>query len=340
MDSPTDAPSSTSMRNFTSRPFVQPRVVLSQCLELEACRHDGQRIRNSFVNRLLDHVEVVPVCPEVAIGLGTPRDTIRLVDEGGNTRLVQPKTERNLTEAMTRFAHQFLETLGPVDGFVLKSGSPSCGTKNIKVYARAERSPSLRTESGLFARHVLERFDHLAVEDEGRLRNFDLRHHFLTQLYSLAELRALGDEPSIAGLIDMQRRYKHLLLLYDEPRMRELGKIVANHQGLEPQEAYQRYRETFCGALSKIPDRKAHSNVLMHMYGHFKDRVSDAERGEFFQMLEEVRDHHLPLNALLTVIRTWCARFQYHYLADQSYLEPYPRALLVMRDSGKGVDAF
>jgi uncharacterized protein YbgA (DUF1722 family) len=74
------------------------------------------------------------------------------------------------------------------------------------------------------------------------------------------------------------------------------------------------------------------------MYGHFKERLSPAETHEFLSMLDEYRDHRLPLHALLTVVRSWCSRFEYAYFADQSLLEPYPRELVQMRDSGKGVD--
>ncbi len=322
---------------FTARSFARPRIVLSQCLELEACRYDGQRIRDSFVAHLMDHVDVVPVCPEVEIGLGTPRDTIRLVDDDGRARLVQPTTGRDLTDAMKSFATAFLDSLGGVDGFVLKSSSPTCGTSQVKVYARAERSPTVRRDSGLFAREILSRFPHLSVEDEGRLRNFDIRHHYLTRLFSLADLRALGDHPRSADLVDFHRRYKHLLFLYDEPGMRELGRIVANADGLDDAPRMARYADRFRTALAREPRRKAHVNVLMHIYGHFKNRLPDPERHEFLQILDEFRDHHLTLRGPLSVIRAWTARFEYDYMADQAYLEPYPRALLLTRDSGKGV---
>lgn len=327
-----------STPSVVDRQFCRPRIVVSQCLELEACRHDGQRIRNSLVRQLLGAVDVVPVCPEVEIGLGTPRDTIRLVDRGGATRLVQPSTDRDLTERMDNFAADFLNRLGPVDGFVLKSGSPSCGTASIKVYGRAARSPAVRTESGMFARQVLERFDHLAVETEGRLRDFDLRHHFLTRLWSLADLRRLGEGPTMAGLVAFQRRYKYLLMLYDEQSMRSLGRLVANQEGLDPDDLYCRYAELFRRAIHRDPNRQAHFNVMEHIYGHFRGRLSDSERHEFLSIVAQVRDHHLPLTAPLSIIRSWCARFDEHYIADQIYLQPYPHELWSVRDSGKAVE--
>lgn len=330
--------SATSSGRYTGRHFERPRVVLSQCLELEACRHDGQRIRNSFVAHLMDFVDVLPTCPEVAIGLGTPRPTIRMVARGDQTTLIQPSTERDLTEKMENFARQFLDGLGPVDGFVLKSGSPSCGTANVAVYQKAERSPTIRREPGIFARQVLAKFEDLAIEDEGRLRNFYIRHHFLTRLFSLTALRHLGQSPTMAALIDFHRRHKHLLLLYDEPGLRQLGRIVANADGHPPDEVFARYAPRFRQALAEPPERDAHPNVLHHIYGHFKKRLEARERHEFLEMVEEMRDHHLTLSSLLSVIRTWSARFDYAYMADQAYLEPYPRKLMLLRDSGKGIE--
>lgn len=324
--------------HYTDREFPRPRVVLSKCLELEPVRYNGQRIPDQFVRQLMDWVELVPVCPEVGIGLGVPRDTIRMVDRDGETRLMQPSTEEDLTEQMRKFTADFLDSLGPVDGFVLKNGSPTCGTSNVKVYGAMENAPGVRKEPGMFAAEVLEEFGHLAVEDEGRLRNYPIRHHFLTQLFAFTELRELGDSPTMAKLVDFQRRYKHLLYLYDEPRQRTLGRVVANHEGLAVDEVWERYAEVFREALSDSPSRKAHINALTHMYGHFKDKLPQAERKEFLRMLDEFRNHHLTLNAPISIIRSWCARHEYDYLADQAYLEPYPRELVQMRDSGKGLD--
>lgn len=327
-----------SQTHYTRRSFPTPNVVLSKCLEVAPCRHDGQVIRNSFVERLSQFVELMPVCPEVEIGLGTPRDSIRMVDDAGTTRLVQPSTDKDLTEKMRKFSKAYLEGLEAVDGFVLKSGSPTCGTANVKVYERAERSPPRRVEPGLFARRVQEQFEGTAIEDEGRLRNFYIRHHFLTRLYAYTELRKLGENPSMGDIVDFQRRQKHLLLLYDEPGLRELGRITANPDGLDVDEVYSRYAARFRKALQNEPNRRAHINVLSHIYGHFKDQISDTEAREFRELLGEIRDHQLTLNAPISVIRTWCARFEYQYMADQTYLEPYPRGLFEMRDSGKGFD--
>lgn len=172
---------------------LRPRLVVSQCLELEACRYNGVSIRAPWVRRLEPFVELIPVCPEVAIGLGVPRDPVRLVSLGATTQMVQPSTGRDLTAPMTTFARDFLDRVEPVDGFLLKSRSPSCGIEDTKLYTAAEEPEPAGKGAGLFAAAVLERFGDRAIEDEARLEDRDVRHRFLVQLFTLARLRWRGE---------------------------------------------------------------------------------------------------------------------------------------------------
>lgn len=144
----------------------KPRVVVSQCLGLAPCRYDGAIIRSTAAVRLAGEVEFLPVCPEMAIGLGCPRDPIRVVAGGGERRLVQPATGRDVSAAMRGFAQRFLDAAGPVDGFLLKARSPSCGIRDVKGYDGPEGEAFRREGPGFFAEAVLARFPVAAVEDE------------------------------------------------------------------------------------------------------------------------------------------------------------------------------
>ncbi len=86
-------------------------------------------------------VTFIPVCPEVEIGLGVPRETIRIVEENGLNKLVQPSTREDLTENMEQFSNAFLQTLFEVDGFILKNRSPSYGTFYVEIYSSFEKGP-------------------------------------------------------------------------------------------------------------------------------------------------------------------------------------------------------
>ena len=135
-------------------------------------------IRASLREKLEPLVELRPICPELEIGLGVPRDPVVLERGKAGTRMVQPSTGRDLTEAMHAFSARFLDALGDVDGFILKSRSPSCAVRDY------EDGP------GLFAAHVLERFPHAPVEDETRLADEAVRRDFLDQVFAAASARA------------------------------------------------------------------------------------------------------------------------------------------------------
>jgi uncharacterized protein YbbK (DUF523 family) len=191
-----DPPSRYAAARLVST-MPRPILVLSRCLELDACRYNGEMIRAPFVARLLPFVDVKPVCPEVEIGLGVPRDPIRLIGRGAGLRLVQPSSDRDLTGEMVRFVTRFLDALDEADGFVLKARSPSCGIAHTKIYAATLDTDPTDTGAGLFGAAVLARFPHAAVEDEVGLAEPERRHRFLVKLFESARRRC--DERGAPG---------------------------------------------------------------------------------------------------------------------------------------------
>lgn len=307
--------------------YPLPRVVVSECLGFSACRHNGQIIRDDFTSQLGNYVEFVKICPEVAIGLGTPREALRLIDQEWETRMVQPATGRDFTREMETFTAEYLKALGPVDGFILKGRSPSCGVKDAKRYPREEKCAPSGRGPGVFAAGVLEHYPGLAIEDEGRLRNERIREHFLTQLYTLARFRRFEDDPTRAGLIEFHARHKLLLLAYNQKEMRRMGALVGNMQGSELHEVVATYRNGLENALSRMPRHRSHLNVLEHAVGYFSDHVSRPERTHFGELLKKFANKRLPLSVPVSVLGSWVERFDRGYLRHQHYFAPYPAAL-------------
>ena len=176
-----------------SHDFVKPRIVVSKCLNFGACRYNGLMIPSPLVKKLKDQVDFIPVCPEQEIGLGLPRDPIRIIENKGRRSLYQPATGRDLTKEMNVFTGRFLKNLGPVDGFLLKGRSPSCGIRDVKVYpGLTERQRPVTGKSyGFFGGRVMELYPGLAIEDEGRLKNAAIRKHFLNRIFATAHLRKI-----------------------------------------------------------------------------------------------------------------------------------------------------
>lgn len=311
----------------------KPLVVLSHCLGDCPCRYNGQAIRDPYVALMADFVELKPVCPEVAIGLGVPRDPIRLVDDGKEgVRLVQPSTGLDVTTKMKSFAKGFLGGLGPVDGFLLKGRSPSCGIGDVKVHS-ADGKRVVRRGAGVFAAAVLERFPGAALEDEGRLNDFSIRDHFLTRVFSSARFRQVR---SMRELVAFHAAHKLLLMAHHQSAMRELGRTVANPEKLPFAGVRERYREGLDRALARPAKTPSRINVFEHAFGYFSGELSAAERRHFQQLISKYRASRVPVSAVTTLLKSWTERFRTGYLADQVLFEPYPEALVSLLDSGKG----
>jgi uncharacterized protein YbgA (DUF1722 family)/uncharacterized protein YbbK (DUF523 family) len=314
---------------------LRPLVVVSRCLGFARCRWNGDVMYSAEVSLLGKHADFMTVCPECDAGLGVPRKPIRIVLVDGAHRVIQYETNRDFTAEITGFSTQFLSELGAVDGFILKDRSPSCGTKDVKVYRGAEKtSPVAAKASGLFAAAVLARFGDLAVENEGRLVNTALREHFFTKLFTLARFRALASAPSASGLVDFHRRHKYLLMAYNQAALRDMGRIVARAGSATPDEFLGAYRAHLARALRAVPRPAAHINVLTHLMGYFKKGLSAREKKHFLDTAGRFRDGAVPLSSCAGIIGSWIARFDESYLADQVYLEPFPAALVKAAEAG------
>jgi uncharacterized protein YbgA (DUF1722 family)/uncharacterized protein YbbK (DUF523 family) len=315
--------------------FARPRVVISRCIDFDSCRYNGQVVRASLRDDLEPHVEFVPVCPELEIGLGVPRDPIRMVTRPDRIGLVQPTTGRDLTDAMEAFASRFLAGPDEVDGFILKGRSPSCGLRGVNIYAASDQEAVVSSGTGRFAAPVLERFPHTAIEDEGRLRNLRLREHFLSRIFTAASFRAVRAERRLGALVRFHARNKLLLMAHSELRMRRLGRIVAN-VAREPLAAIlARYEVELALALAAPARSGAQINVIMHALGHVSDEMGSAEKARFLDSLAAFRADRLPLSALLELLRSWAARFENHYLAEQTFLTPFPPELVRIEPAGR-----
>ncbi len=318
------------------RSFAKPNVVISKCLGFAPCRWNGVVVPDDFVDRLKPHVSYQPVCPEVEIGLGVPRDPIRIVDQGRGRRLIQPSTGRDVSQKMRRFTDTFLGSLADVDGFILKYRSPSCGMKGVKIYAGPDKGAASTPGAGFFGGPVVERFPGAAIEDEGRLRNFRLREHFLTKLFTMADFRKVRSAGKMPALIQFQAANKFLLMAYHQKELRILGRLVANLEKRPPAGVMEDYEQHLAIALARPPRYVSNINVLMHALGYFSRELSAREKAFFLDALERYRNEKVPLSVPLNLVRSWVVRFGQEYLGQQTFFLPYPEALMEITDSGKG----
>lgn len=308
---------------------VEIRVGVSACLLGDAVRYDGGHKRDSYVTDTLGrHFRFVPVCPELEIGLGVPRETLRLVRTGQELRMVAPASGRDHTARMRDYARRRarqLRELG-LSGYVLKKGSPSCGMARVKTYSEAGMpAPSGR---GLFAEGLMALMPLLPVEEEGRLNDPKLRENFVVRVFAYHRVTTLfRGRWRVVDLVNFQAAEKLLLMAHDPARQRELGRIVAGAKRRNRSDARDAYVETFMTALARPATPQRNVNAMQHMIGCFRERLGDAERAELLGAIEDYRAEHVPLVVPLTLIRHYVKLLDVRYLRTQTYLSPHPKEL-------------
>ena len=307
------------------------RIGVSACLLGDEVRYDAGHKRDAFLTQILGPlVEWVKVCPEVEVGMGTPRESMRLVDEGGRVRLLTVKTGVEHTDAMTAYAARRVVTLDDEDlcGYVLKKDSPSCGMTRVKVYGG--NGPAAKTGIGIFARALIARYPHLPIEEEGRLNDPRLRDNFIERVFAYRRLRDLFElRWTVGDLVRFHTAHKLVLLAHSTQAYTRLGRIVAGAKGVDREALRARYTAGFMDALSEMATPKRHTNVLQHMVGYFKKTLDMGSRNELLAAIDDYRLGLVPLIVPITLLRHHVRVHNVVYLAGQVYLAPHPKELML-----------
>ncbi len=305
------------------------RIGVSACLMGEKVRYDGQHKHDSYITGTLGQwFEFVPVCPEFELGLGVPRETMRLEGDPEHPRLMTGKTRRDLTEPMLAWCDKRVTELEKENlcGFIFKSKSPSSGMERVKVYS--EKGMPSNNGRGLFANAFMNRFPLLPVEEEGRLNDPSLRENFIERVFTLKRWREMLTENNTrGGLVKFHERHKYLLMSHSIPIYRELGRIVADMKERELAAVQEEYHDKMMAALRLRATVRKHVNVLDHMSGYFKRQLEPDEKAELRETIASYKIGHFPLIVPITLINHYVRKYQEAYLAQQYYLKPHPTEL-------------
>jgi uncharacterized protein YbgA (DUF1722 family)/uncharacterized protein YbbK (DUF523 family) len=307
------------------------RVGISACLLGEPVRWDGGHKRDSYLTDVLGPCfEWVPVCPEVETGMGTPRPPVRLVRVRGQLRMRGAEDGSDWTRTMEGYAARRLRGLAAqgLCGYVLKKGSPSCGMERVAVH-RGKGSPE-KSGRGLFAAALLRRFGSLPVEEEGRLRDARLREAWIERVFAYHRLRSLrGGRLSRGRLVAFHAAHELQLLAHSETHHRRLGRLVAETKETVGSALRTRYEAGFMAALARPATSRRHASVLLHALGQLRGRAAPGALRELHQLVEAYRGGLVPLVVPLTLLRHYVKLLGVDSLADQVYLDPHPKELML-----------
>jgi len=305
---------------------MKVKLGISACLLGEKVRYNGGHTLDRFLrDQLGQYVDYFPVCPEVEIGLGTPRETLRLVGDPDAPRLLTAKTGIDHTDKMVTWAQGTLDRLAEagICGYVFKSKSPSSGMARIKIY---DGNGGVRRGGvGIFARAFMERFPQLPVEDEGRLQDVGLRENFIVRVFTYQRWQeSVKGEPSPGALVNFHTRNKYLFMAHHAGLMRQMGKLTAQARSIPTEQLISGYEAMMTDCLKHRATAKKNADVLYHMMGYFKKSLEAWEKQELTETIENYRKEFVPLMVPMTLINHYVRKYDAVYLKDQYYLAPHP----------------
>lgn len=309
------------------------RLGISSCLLGAQVRYDGGHQLDRYLRDVLgDYVEYVPVCPEVEVGLPIPRETLRLVEnEQQQVRLVFSRSGEDITERMEGWARTRVKELEKeqLDGFVFKAKSPSSGMERVKLYDR--NGVPKKAGVGVFARHFMEHFPLLPVEEDGRLHDPRLRENFITAIFVLKRWRQmLGAGFTLGRLVEFHTQHKLLIMAHSPQHYRQMGKLVAAGREYPATELPQAYLTELVAALRLRTTVKKQVNVMQHILGYFKRDLSADEKQEALELIDNYRHGLMPMIVPLTLFNHFVRKYDQAYLRQQYYLNPHPKELKLL----------
>jgi uncharacterized protein YbbK (DUF523 family)/uncharacterized protein YbgA (DUF1722 family) len=312
------------------------RIGISACLLGDEVRYDGGHKLDVFLADVLGpHVEWVRVCPEVELGMGTPREPVRLVRTSRQLHMITVRTGVDYTASMNAWARERLDALARerLSGYVLKKDSPSCGPDGVKVFGST--GAARRTGRGLFAEALIRRFPNLPVADEGRLADPALRENFMERVFAHARLRSMFDGPwTVDTLAAFHAAHELALLAHSPSAGARLRRLIATDR-MPAAVLRERYERLFTQAFSVVPNPRRHACVLERLAASLARVVGQDASRELKARIAAYRRGKLPLSVPLTLIRAHVRRGGLDELEGQTYLQLHPSELFTLSESAK-----
>ena len=307
--------------------FARPIIGVSKCLEFDMCRYDGSRINNNFIRNMKEYVDFITVCPEVGIGLGSPRKPIRLVTIGGKKNLYQPSSKKNLTKDMYDFTKKFITSNTIFDGFIFKRDSPTCGIMDVRLYHKLGTDVGYGKTSGMFSEGILKQFPNLVKEDEKRLNNISIRENFLTRIFVLAYLRESLQFKQIEKLIYFHSKNILLFLCYDEDLTVKLGLILKSSDDFKI--IASKYKNIVYSILSSIPKKNSIIDTFNYIFTPICSKLSSSEQSHYFSLIDGFDNDLISQSEISTLLYSWALRYDLKSIIDQSLFNLFLKNLLL-----------
>jgi len=297
----------------------KPKVAVSACLLGQNVRYNGGNTFNSYISDILPkYFEIVPFCPEIEMGMGVPRETLRLTRFAkDDIRMIGQKSEKDWTPHAKKIAKTIAASLSDVDGIIFQKKSPSCGAEKVKIFSKGTPNAN---GVGIFATTFMEMYPIIPHMDSGRLMNNSFKEYFIRQIYAYFFLK--NNVNSIKELQDFHKAYKFIIMEHHPGQVSILGRLCANSDKKAFEPIKKSYQKEFFSTMEMKASMGRKVNVFMHLIGYVKENLTSTEKEEFNSLVEEYKKGITTYQVVWTLLRHYIKKYDVKYLMDHIYFNP------------------
>ncbi len=310
-------------------------IGISSCLLGNRVRFDSGHKNNDYIKTTLgQYFEFTPFCPEVDIGLGVPREPIRLIrldkkDSIDKLRCVGTKTpELDVTEKLVDSAKKQSDWVASMRGYIFKKDSPSCGMARVKIYTNNHPS---KEGIGIFAREIMSQNPLMPIEEEGRLGDARLRENFIKRVFMYnrwCDLEKAGITWN--ALYEFHGQHKLIFMSHNQDHARKIGRELTQADKANLEEFKLYYATEIMDITRKPASRKNHVNVLQHLQGYLKKHIDADSKQELLDSITQYSAGLVPLIVPITLLKHHFRKHPHEYVENSYYLHTHPKELMLL----------
>ena len=314
----------------------RPVIAVSACLVGQKVRFDGDAAELRLLTKeWSNHLDLLPICPEIEIGMEVPRPATVLVKDEEKLKLVNQQNSMDYTNKMLEYSQiqsDYLASAG-ICGFIFKNDSPSCGLEKVEVY-NTDLSEVMRNGRGLFATVFTAFNPHIPTIEGEKLDDVEQAEHFLARVHFYHEWQIKGKNGWNANKIMQFHNENKLFLLSRAPQMkRVLGRLIATRldEKAHPEIIALEYMTKAQKALHFTTKKGRIAHTMERVFGRFSHHLSNQERQELIELIHGFRQGLVPRSAPLLLLNKYLGRYNLIDKNINRFINPVPLEMDLMR---------
>ena len=301
------------------------RLGISACLLGKRVRYDGHHKYDCFLcDELSNIVDWVPICPETECGLPIPREPSQLELVNGKILFRALSHSCDYTDLMIHYIAKKITAIkesADLQGFILKSGSPSCAPDNLPIFDESGKN-IVENGAGMFGAALHHSIPELPLISDKAFHNRYFREGFVDQVLSGKRITEyLKNDGSLAGLVHFHNRHRMLIMLHAPGTMPLLSYITLHCKEETLMENRMNYFKIFRGALAVPVTPHKHQKVLFYAYEQLKNSLIGWERQEIVSAIQTIPIQPAMQNRAAVLLHHYARKFKCIELLEQYYWE-------------------